>query len=153
MIRPNFFTSAALAHMGAASHVQFALSDDFIFKMDQAKCAISIDKHLRAAGAGLSHATVFSADNTLLTVGHGDVDDYTVMTAGNIKTYPKKETSSLGMEDCTASHDEEKQAVVVKGKVRLADGEDTRSFNLRFTAQDDHKVKFHAHVKGLADDR
>ena len=79
--------AAELAY--ATLHTSY-LEHDWQVQFDDADCSLEINKIVK--GQGLSHVTVFKTDKNLISIGRGDIDDYQVMTMGNIKRFPKRQS-------------------------------------------------------------
>ena len=79
---------ALVAQLAQASLQTFYLEHGWQIQFDSDDCTLKVDKIVE--GRGLSHVTVFEADKHLISIGKGDVDDYTIMTAGNIQRFPAR---------------------------------------------------------------
>lgn len=85
----------------------------------------------------------------MLSVGKGTIDDYTIMTAGNIQTFPKRTSQSAWME-CDSSVTNSGSEFGVSGHI-IIDGEDNESprtaFTMTFSSSNAHKLAFKAEAK------
>jgi len=102
---------------------------------------MEINKIVR--GQDTSHVTVFESDEHLLSLGHGNVNDYVIMTAGNIKEFPVRQSRSVGM-TCNDLLQNDKNSVRLTGSIILSDTSEETPFSLTFTAEDEHRLRFRA---------
>ena len=92
---------------------------------------------------------MFEADEHMLSVGKGDIDDYTVMTAGNIQRFPKRESQSASMVCDESSVTNSTTNFSMSGHIVIQEGnpdneEVNTGFTMSFDVEDEHRIKFKA---------
>jgi len=91
---------------------------------------------------------MFESDKHLLSVGKGDVDDITIMVAGNIDNFPKRLSKSAGMQCQDASVSNSTGSFNFGGQIIVDEINGTSTdFSLSFTAKDVNRLEFSAQAK------
>jgi len=142
--------SVALAMAAQVAHARlqtFQMDNGWQVRFDADDCSLKVDKIVQ--GQGTSHVTVFEADEHMLSVGRGDIDDYTVMTSGNIERFPKRGSKSAVMMCDESSITNSTSSFNVTGKIVIHEADErneavTTDFTMKLDAEDSHRLKFKA---------
>ena len=139
---------ASLAFQGtSAALTSFQLPNDWLVEYEASSCGLRISKYVE--GQGVSRVPVFESDAHLLTVGHGDVDDITIMVAGNIDNFPKVQSRSGVMNCGDAELDNASGSFTFGGSIALDDANgSTSDFHVAFNSTDANRLSFKAQAKG-----
>ena len=138
---------ASLSFQGTVATLQsFQLQNDWLVEYEPGNCGLKISKFVE--GQGVSRVPVFESDAHLLTVGHGDVDDITIMVAGNVDNFPKVQSRSTLMNCGEAEVDNAAGSFAFGGQIVLdeANGSATE-FSVAFNSTDTNKLSFKAQAK------
>jgi len=142
----------ALASLANAKH--FKMSNKFFADFDLDTCNLRIVQQLHSVGRA-NERDYFSSDDQLLSSGVGNVDTYPVMTAGNIKKFPKVTTQSQKIVCESASTDH--TTFTFSGQVIMSVDPETKEvteqkpFSVSFYSSDDSTLKFEASVPDAYD--
>ena len=138
---------ASLSFQGtSAALTSYQLPNDWLVEYEASSCGLRISKHVE--GQGVSRVPVFESDARLLTVGHGDVDDITIMVAGNVDNFPKVQTRSSVMACGDGLLDNASGSFTFGGSIVLDDANgSTTDFNVAFNSTDANRLSFTAHAK------
>jgi len=152
MMRTAAFNIALALAAAASAKVQTVyLENDWQVQFDAANCDFKVNKIVY--GQSTSHVTVFEADKHLLSVGRGNVDDYVIMTAGNIQKFPERQSKSALMVCDEVTQKNGDSEFNITGRIVIDEAETqggepkTTDFSLQFSAKDVHKIGFKAEAK------